>query len=82
MNNFNYWLLVRDCLVNFHAFHPTYADSAVFKHLARLNSQELIEIASHEEAFYLGCRLGGEETREPREDEEQIYKGLILKYES
>ena len=80
MNNFNYWLLVRDCLVNFHSFNPAYANSAVFKHLAKLNSQELIETATHEEAFYLSCRLGGEEVREPREDEKRAYEQLILKY--
>jgi len=81
-NDFNYWLLVRDCLVQLHSFYEINADSAVFNYLAKLSDQDLIDFATHEEAFYLSCQLANKRVRELTEKEEVIYNELKKKHES
>lgn len=73
-----YWILLEKCLVAFHGFTASNAAKIVNSYYKELKAAQLEEFATHEEAFYLACRLAGKVEREPTAEEVKIYRKLEI----
>lgn len=73
-----YWSIIKKCLISFHGFSPEQADNSVKRYFKRLKGdQKVIDLATHDEAFYLAARLAGKPSREPTEQENTVYQKFI-----